>query len=130
MAFLQERYDNLDQEYRMKNTFWRRWAAVFILLLFFLMSWGGQYVSQLEAQKQQSEAHGQVFQMSEFWPEFWSSTLENWQSEWLQLLTQAILIAALADYLFRKGNQDHYQTQLMIEELKNELKDLKKSTAK
>jgi len=116
---------NLQQEYRSKDTFWRRWTAVFILFVFFFLSWGGQYVSQMQQVKQQSEEHGQQFQMSEFWPEFWSSTFENWQSEWLQLATQAILIAALADYLFRKGNQDHYKTQLMIEELRRDLKKQK-----
>ena len=112
----------LKQEYRRMDTFWRRWAAAFILAAFFIFSWGGQYVTQLEVARQESEQHGQQFQMSEFWPEFWSATFENWQSEWLQLFTQAILIAALADYLFRKGNRDHYRTQLMIEELREELK--------
>lgn len=112
---------NLNEEYKRKDTFFKRWAAVIILFAFFFLSWGGQYVSQLEQVKQQSEQHGQQFQMSEFWPEFWSATFENWQSEWLQLATQAILIAALADYVFRKGNRDHYKTQLMIEELRKEI---------
>ncbi|HRJ06035.1 MAG TPA: hypothetical protein PK096_00485 [Candidatus Saccharibacteria bacterium] len=116
----------LQQQYANEDTFWRRWLAVFILAVFFILSWGGQYFSQLEQVKQQSEEHGQTFQMSEFWPEFWSATFENWQSEWLQLVTQAILIAALADYLFRKGNQDHYKTQLMIEELRKDLKSRRK----
>lgn len=111
----------LQQDYKQKDTFWRRWTAVIILFAFFFLSWGGQFVSQMEQVKQQSEEHGQAFSMSEFWPEFWTSTFENWQSEWLQLATQAILIAALADYLFRKGNQDHYKTQLMIEELRQEI---------
>lgn len=116
---------SLKKEYDLKDTFLRRWAAVIILFAFFFLSWGGQYVSQLEQVKQESQQHGQEFQMSEFWPQFWSATFENWQSEWLQLATQAILIAALADYLFRKGNQDHYKTQLMIEELRDELKKKK-----
>lgn len=123
MAFLQENYDSLEQEYRKKNTFWRRWTAVIILIAFFLLSWSGQFAAQMQQVKQQSEEHGQVFTMDEFWPEFWAATFENWQSEWLQLATQAILIAALADYLFRTANRDHYKTQLMIEELHNELKN-------
>lgn len=112
----------LKREYEQKNTFWRRWGAVFVLLVFFALSWGGQFVFQMQEVKQTSQEHGQAFSMNEFMPQFWSSTFENWQSEWLQLVTQAILIAALADYVFRKGNQDHYKTQLMIEELRKELK--------
>lgn len=113
---------SLQREYQQKNTFWRKWTAVFILFAFFFLSWGGQYITQMQQAKQENAEHGQEFQMEEFWPEFWSATFENWQSEWLQLGTQALLIAAFADYLFRKGNQDHYKTQLLIEELRDEIK--------
>ncbi len=60
--------------------------------------------------------------MSEFWPEFWSATFENWQSEWLQLAMQALLIAGFAEYVFRKGDEEHFRTQLMINELRHEIK--------
>lgn len=82
-------------------------------------------MTQLQEVKQDAVTHGQDFQMSDFWPKFWSSTFENWQSEWLQLTVQAILIAALADYLFRISNRDHYKTHLMIEELQNDITELK-----
>lgn len=118
---------DLSKEYRQKDTFVRRWAALFILVAFFILSWGGQFVFQMQTVKQESQQHGQTFKMEEFLPQFWTSTFENWQSEWLQLAVQALLIAALADYLFRKGNQDHYQTQLMIEELRKEIKKSKKA---
>jgi hypothetical protein len=63
--------------------------------------------------------------MEEFWPQFWQSTMENWQSEWLQLFTQGLIIAGYAEYLFRKGNEEHYKTHLMIEELRNALRGKK-----
>lgn len=113
---------DLMREYKRKNTFLRKWGALLILVVFFILSWGGQFYFQMQATRQESQQHGQEFSMNEFLPQFWSSTLENWQSEWLQLATQAVLIAALADYFFRKGNQDHYKTQLMIDELRNDLK--------
>jgi hypothetical protein len=116
-----QRTSPLKNEYRKKNTFWRNWASAIILLVLFFGSWGGQFATQLQVSKQEAQQHGQEFQMSEFWPEFWQSTFENWQSEWLQLFTQALIVAGFADYLFRKGNEDHYKTQLMIEELQNEL---------
>lgn len=117
---------DLKTEYQRKDTFWRRWAAVFILLAFFVLSWGGQFATQLQAEKNMAEQHGQTFQMSEFWPEFWSATFENWQSEWLQLTAQAILVAGFAEYLFRKGEEEHYRTHLMIEELRAEIRGRKK----
>ena len=60
--------------------------------------------------------------MDDFWPQFWSSTFENWQSEWLQLTTQALLISAFASVLFRKQDEEHYKTQIMIEQLRKEMK--------
>lgn len=116
----------LQREYKRKDTFWRRWAAFYILVALFFASWGGQFASQLVVAQQESEQHGQVFAMEEFWPEFWQSTTENWQSEWLQLAMQALIIAGFADVLFRKGNEDHYKTQLLIEELREEIRDIKK----
>ena len=118
--------NDMRNELKRSDTFFRRWGALFILIVFFLVSWGGQFVFQMQAAKAESEQHGQEFTMEEFMPQFWSSTFENWQSEWLQLAVQAVLIAALADYIFRKGNEDHYKTQLMIEELREEIKSSKK----
>lgn len=112
----------MEQEYKKKNTFWRNWGAIFILAVFFLASWTGQLANQMIVQKQESEQHGQAFSMQEFWPQFWASTFENWQSEWLQLATQALLISGFATVLFRKQNEEHYKTQLMIEQLRRELK--------
>lgn len=111
----------LRTEYKRKDSFFRRWAAAIILLLFFFGSWGGQFATELQVTKQLAEQHGQQFNMTEFWPEFWQSTLENWQSEWLQLFTQAVLISGFSSYLFRKQNEEHYKTQLMIEDLKRGL---------
>jgi hypothetical protein len=108
-------------DYEQKNSFWRRWGAVVILLVFFFASWGGQFVNQLRTEKLQAEQHHQEFKMADFWPQFWSSTFENWQSEWLQLTTQAVLISGLSSYVFRKQNEEHYKTQLMIAELQKKL---------
>jgi hypothetical protein len=126
MVYQEDEFQSLRQDYRKKDTFWRRWAGVMILVMFFILSWSGQLVSQLAAERQQAEQHGQQFQMSEFWPHFWSATFENWQSEWLQLTTQAIIVAGFADYFFRRGNEDHYKTHLMLEQLRNEMLGKKK----
>lgn len=113
---------DLKQEYQRKDTFMHRWATVIILIAFFFASWSGQFFTQLQVSKQEAMQHNQQFEMSDFWPEFWQSTFENWQSEWLQLATQALIVAGFASYLFRKGDEEHYKTHLMIEELRKELK--------
>lgn len=73
----------------------KRWGAVYILVALFGGSWIGQAVSQL------AEGDG--------WNLFLSSTLENWQSEFLQLAVQALLVVGAAGKLFTKGKEDAEQ---------------------
>lgn len=73
-----------------------------VLLTLFLVSWIGQFFVQMVNVKQESQQHGESFQWSDFWPQFWHSTLENWQSEFLQLLTFVVLTA----YLIHRGSHE------------------------
>jgi len=40
-------------------------------------------------ERNEAEQHGQAFTWWDFFPQFFSSTFENWQSEFLQLVWQA-----------------------------------------
>jgi len=60
----------------------------------FLAAWIGQFFSQLAVEHQDAAQHGQAFTWSDFIPQFLASTLENWQSEFLQLVWQAAGLAA------------------------------------
>jgi hypothetical protein len=73
----------------------RRWGAVWILALLFLGSWLGQLIAQVKEVADNAHDHGEKFLWSDFWPQFFTSTFENWQSEFLQLAVQAVLIASL-----------------------------------
>jgi hypothetical protein len=55
----------------------------------FLLAWVGQFVFQVATVSNEAEEHGQSFAWSDFLPQFFASTFENWQSEFLQLLWQA-----------------------------------------
>jgi hypothetical protein len=70
--------------------------------LLFLVSWAGQFVFQMMTEKNQAEQHGQSFAWADFLPQFFASTLENWQSEFLQLVWQA---AGLALFYFWGSSQ-------------------------
>ena len=59
----------------------------------FLFAWLGQFVFQLLVERNEASQHGQQFAWSEFFPQFLASTLENWQSEFLQLVWQAAGLA-------------------------------------
>ena len=59
--------------------------------------------------------------MSDFWPQFWGATFENWQSEWLQLLIQAVVLLGLKHVLFKADAEDMEQVQMDLAEIKEHL---------
>ncbi|WP_104522376.1 DUF6766 family protein [Blastococcus atacamensis] len=70
--------------------------------LLFLLSWLGQFLFQLAEVSNDAAEHGTNFEWSEFWPQFFSATFENWQSEFLQLVWQA---AGLSLFFFWGSSQ-------------------------
>jgi hypothetical protein len=78
-----------------KPRFTKAYGFGLLTALFFLLSWSGQFVTQLITERNEAEQHGQSFEWGEFLPQFFASTFENWQSEFLQLLWQAAGLALL-----------------------------------
>lgn len=72
----------------------RRWGAVYILAVLFLGSWAGQVWAM------------QPVIAKEGWIEFWSATFENWQSEYLQLIIQAVFLLGAKHWLFQVDAED------------------------
>jgi hypothetical protein len=95
----------------------RRWGAIYILAALFLATWAAQFVTQLLDFQSEQMAHGQPFEWPEFWADFLRATFENWQSEWLQLLAQALLISAFSHVLFRKGDEDHNRLEAKVDRI-------------
>ena len=80
----------------------RDYSLGWALLALFLLSWAGQAFTQYHEFTQQQTVHGQPPVVGEFWMEFWSRTFENWQSEFVQLLT----FVALSKLLFFRGSPE------------------------
>ena len=99
----------------------RRWGAAYLLAALFLASWGGQFVSTLVEVGNEARQHGETFSMSDFWPRFLSTTFENWQSEWLQLFVQAVVLLAMKHVFFKADAQDMEQVQMDLAEIKDKL---------
>jgi hypothetical protein len=89
----------------------RRWGAVYILAILFAGSWIGQLVAmQPEIEK-------------EGWTKFWASTFENWQSEWFQLVFQAILLLGAKHWLFQADARDLERIEGKIDRVRRMLGD-------
>ncbi len=72
----------------------RRWGALYVLVVLFLGSLGAQAWAMLP------QVH------TEGWTAFWAATFENWQSEWLQLIFQAVLLMGAKHWLFQVDAAD------------------------
>ena len=99
----------------------KRWGAAYLLLGLFLASWAAQFIAMLVEAGDEARQHGQPFEMSEFLPQFWSATFENWQSEWLQLLVQAVVLLGMKHVIFKADAADTEQIQLDLTEIKQHL---------
>ena len=71
----------------------RRYAYGWITLLFFLISLGLHWFFGWEAYVEEAAEHGQSAQFSSYAVEMGRDTFENWQSEFLQLIWQAVGLA-------------------------------------
>lgn len=83
----------------------RRWGAVYILAALFVGSWAGQAIAMQPAIAEQG------------WSEFWAATFENWQSEYLQLVLQAVLLLGAKHWLFQVDAEDLERVEAKIDRL-------------
>ena len=99
----------------------RRWGAVYILLVLFLGSWVGQFFTQLSQVRSEQAMHQEPFLWSDYWAQFFSSTFENWQSEWFQLIFQAILLLGAKHWLFQADAEDMERIEKKVDAISERL---------
>jgi hypothetical protein len=85
----------------MKNkSVWVKYGYAWVTLILFLGSLAGHWIFAWHAYVAEQASHGEEVQVSEYLVEVSRDTLENWQSEFLQLIWQ---VAGLA-FLFYLGS--------------------------
>lgn len=99
----------------------RRWGAVYLLVVLFVGSWLGQFFTQLIEFRSDQQMHQQPFLWSDYLPRFFSSTFENWQSEWLQLVFQAILLLGAKHWLFQVDAEDMERLEKKVDAISKQL---------
>jgi uncharacterized membrane protein YhaH (DUF805 family) len=88
---------NVRDERRSSNirNLWGNFGLTFTLLALFLVTWIGQGIVQWAEYAQDQRTHNAPVEISGYIIEFSQSTLENWQSEFLQLFSFVLLSAVL-----------------------------------
>ncbi|MGW5050321.1 DUF6766 family protein [Actinokineospora sp. NPDC004072] len=93
-----------------KPRFAKAYSFALVTGVFFLLSWIGQFIFQYMAFRQEQQTHGEEAAFSDYFPQFAASTLENWQSEFLQLIWQA---AGLALFYYWGSSQSRESDERM-----------------
>lgn len=97
-----------------KPGFIRKYAYAWITIGFFLVSLGLHWLFGWYAYQDEAMQHGQAPDSSEYLVEMMRDTMENWQSEFLQLLWQVV---GLAYFLYvgspsSKENDDRLEAKI------------------
>jgi hypothetical protein len=93
------------------RSIWREFGLSIILLLLFTSAWVGQGVSQWQTFTDEQRSLGEDPAVGDFVSEFTMSTLENWQSEFLQLFAFVVLAALY----IHKGSSESKDSEEKIE---------------
>jgi hypothetical protein len=89
---------SIRNERRAGKSIWRDFGLGIALMVLFFVTWFAQGISEWQTYTDEQRAHGESATAGDFIAEFSQSTLENWQSEFLQLFA-FVSLAAL--YVYR-----------------------------
>jgi hypothetical protein len=107
-----------------------RYGLAWVLLAFFLISWVIQSFTGWREFKSEQEALGEaavVFGDSGYIWSWLRATFENWQSEFLQLLTMVVLTAYLIYQGSSESKDSNEQMQASLDRIEQRLETLEKS---
>jgi hypothetical protein len=72
---------------------WREYGLSLVLMILFVASWVGHAIAEWQVFTDEQLSQGHTAKVGDFVAAFAQSTLENWQSEFLQLFSFVVLAA-------------------------------------
>jgi hypothetical protein len=90
---------------------WREFGLGLALMLLFFGTWVAHGISEWQVYTDEQRTHGESTSLGDFASTFAQSTLENWQSEFLQLFA----FVALSALFIHKGSAESKDTDEKIE---------------
>jgi hypothetical protein len=103
---------------------WRNYSLSITLAVLFFVSWFAQLVTQWFTWANEQQEHNQPLEVGDFLWQFWTSTLENWQSEFLQLLTFVVLTSFLIHRESPESRDSDDEMQQSLNRIEKRLKAL------
>jgi hypothetical protein len=82
---------SIKNEHSKGRSIWREFSLGLVLLILFVVSWFAHGVAEWQTYTDAQRQHDQPVELGDFVGEFAQSTMENWQSEFLQLFSFVVL---------------------------------------
>jgi hypothetical protein len=98
---------------------WANFGLGLILCVLFFVTWAAHGVVQWQRFAEEQRTHGESPDVAGYLVDFGGSTLENWQSEFLQLFSFVVLAAVF----IHRGSAESKDSEDRMEQM---LKDIKK----
>ena len=93
------------------RSIWREFGLSLTLMALFFGTWAAHAISEWQVYTDQQRQFGESTELGDFFAEFAQSTMENWQSEFLQLFSFVVLAALF----IHKGSAESKDSDEKIE---------------
>jgi hypothetical protein len=112
---------SIRNEKQTKMRLWKNFGLSLGFCFLFLISWFGQGVTQWQRFTDEQADHNQPTEIGDFVAEFTMSTLENWQSEFLQLFSFTVMAAVLIHKGSAESRDSDDQIQAALKRIEDQL---------
>lgn len=110
---------SIQNEKKTKMRLWKNFGLSLGFCLLFLISWVGHGIAEWQVFTDQQREHNQQPAVGDFVAHFSQSTLENWQSEFLQLFSFTVMAAVL----IHKGSAESRDSDDLIQQSLKRIED-------
>ncbi len=102
---------------------WPHFGLSIAFCALFFVTWVGQGISEWQTYSSQQRAHNEPVQLSGYIMEFGQSTLENWQSEFLQLFSFVVFSAILIHHGSAESRDGEDRIEEAVKRIEKRLDD-------
>ncbi len=106
---------------------WKHFGLSIVFCGLFLLSWIAQGVAEWRTFVDEQRAHDEPVLVSDFVAEFSQSTLENWQSEFLQLFSFVVLSALLIHKGSAESKDSDEEMQRSLQRIEKRLDEIEQA---
>ena len=100
---------------------WKNFSLSLAFCILFLGSWAAHGIAEWQTYKADQHTHGEAIELVGFVNEFSQSTLENWQSEFLQLFSFVVLAAIFMHHGSAESKDSEERIEAILHRIEQKL---------